>query len=327
VPVPWFDLASLAKPLVTAPLALAKLDLDLDRRPQLGFERRPGPLTVRQLLSHSAGLPPWLPFTGEPLARQLERGFPAGAHPKLQPGTPGVSLYSDLGYRLLAELLELESGRPFAVLGAENSGLAAAPWPSAPPFAPQGPDAEMWRLAEPALAFPARDPYLPNDANARAGMRGHAGFAASPPVLRAALRRWLASGLPARMAVDAARGADGSRWGLGLQRALTGPGRFGQLLAALPPGIGGLHLLVQNATTLSPPAPALAEPPGEPSPFWFHLGFTGPALFFRPRDGMCVALLAHRVGPSGELLDAEQLRARRWEVLAAEVARLQRDHG
>jgi len=318
---PWFDLASLAKPLVTAPLALAKLDLDLDRRGQLGFAGRAEPLTVRQLLSHSAGLPPWLPYTGEPLAAQLARGFPAGAHPKLAHGTVGVSLYSDLGYRLLAELLALETGRPFAGLGAESSGLTAAPWPSAPPFAPQGPDAEMWRLAEPRLAFPQRDPYLPNDANARAGMSGHAGFATTPVGMRECLRRWLASGVPVRMAVDTAQGADGARWGLGLQRALTGPGRFGGLLSAIPPGVSGLHLLVQGHTAgLSPAAPALAEPPGPPSAFWFHLGFTGPALFFRPEDGFCLAILAHRLGPSGELLDAERLRARRWELLARLVA-------
>ena len=126
----WFDLASLAKPLVTAPLALARLDLEADRRRQLGFDDRPEPLTVRALLSHSAGLPPWLPYTGEPLAAQLKRGFPGGAHPKLAPGVPGQSLYSDLGYRLLAELLEAETGRPFASLGAEASGLVPAPWPA-----------------------------------------------------------------------------------------------------------------------------------------------------------------------------------------------------
>ena len=319
--LPWFDLASLAKPLVTAPLALAKLDLDQDRRAQLGFGDRAEPLTARQLLSHSAGLPAWLPYTGEPLAQQLKRGFPAGAHPKLVQGSPGESVYSDLGYRLLAELLELETGRPFAALGAESSGLAAAPWPSAPPFAPQGPDAEMWRLTEPALPFPPRDPYLPNDANARAGMCGHAGFAASPPGMKECVRRWLASGVPARMAVDTARGADGARWGLGLQRALTGPGRFGELLSAIPPGVSGLRLLVQGpGSGLSPAAPALAETAGEPSAFWFHLGFTGPALFFRPQDGLCLAVLAHRLGPSGQLLDNEQLRARRWALLAEAVA-------
>jgi CubicO group peptidase (beta-lactamase class C family) len=312
----FFDLASLAKPLVTAPLALARLDLDRDRREQLGFRERAEPLTVRQLLSHSAGLPPWLPYTGEPLAEQLGRGFPAGAQPRPARADVGTSCYSDLGYRLLAELLELEAGRPFAELGAESSGLVPAPWAPAPPFAPQGADAEMWRLAEPDLPFPPRNPARPNDANARAGMRGHAGFGADPAGLAACLERWLASGLPARMAVETARGTDGSRWGLGLQRALTGPGRYGTLLAAIPAGAAGLHVLVHESDRLSPPAPALEALPGEPSAFWFHLGYTGPALFVRPGDGLCIAILAHRLGPAGELLDVEQLRARRWEVLA-----------
>jgi len=80
----FFDLASLTKPLVTAPLALAFLDLDADRRGQLGFRERKQPLTVRQLLSHSAGLPPWLPYTGEPLPAQLGRGWPDGGLPLLQ---------------------------------------------------------------------------------------------------------------------------------------------------------------------------------------------------------------------------------------------------
>ena len=328
----WFDLASLAKPLVTAPLALALLDLDQDRRDELGFGERPEPLTVRQLLSHSAGLPPWLPFTGEPLAEQLRRA-PAAAHPKLRGGSPGTSCYSDLGYRLLAELLERQTGTPFAELAAAASGLAPAPWATPPPFAPQGLDATLWQLAAPDLPFPARDPHLPNDANARAGMIGHAGFAATPARMTDCLRRWLDAGTPARMCVDTARGADG-RWGLGLQRAMTGSGRFGSLLAGLPlkapeameamgamGAMGALgapepRLLVQTRTRLSPPAPPLDPEPGPPSAFWFHLGYTGPALFYRPEDGLCLAILTHRLGPDGELLDAEQLRARRWEILA-----------
>lgn len=313
---PLFDLASLAKPLVTAPLALELLDLDRDRREQLGFGARKEILTARQLLSHSAGLPPWLPFTGEALAQQLARGLPAAAHPKLAQPRVGVSCYSDLGYRLLAELLEQETGRDFTGLGAERSGLAPAPWAEPPRFAPgRGPGTLAPGRAGPAVpaSGPAAAPrrQCPGRHARARRLRRHPAGAAGVPGALAGPRH------PGRMAVDTAQGGDGSRWGLGLQRALTGPGRFGTLLAAIPQGAAGIHVLVAGQDRLSPPAPPLEPAPGPPSRFWFHLGYTGPALFVRPEDGLCIAVLAHRLGPGGELLDAEQLRARRWEALAS----------
>lgn len=307
----FYDLASLAKPLVTAPLALAFLDLDADRRWVLGFHDRDRPLTARQLLSHTSGLPPWRPYTGEPLAAQLRRPVPD--HPLLRPATPGLATYSDLNYRLLAELVEAETGVPFAKLGAA-SGLSPAPWREAPTELPDAPDAEAWRLAT-DMPLPARDPRLPQDANARAGMPGHAGFGATAPQLEAALARWTAAGWPARMTVEAAEGEHGARWGLGLQALPSGGGRFGQLLSKLPAGLG-IHV-IEDATTEAPvPAPALDPDPSGASGWWFHLGYTGPALFHRPADGACIALLLHRSGPAGTMLDMEALRARRWQVLS-----------
>lgn len=307
----FYDLASLTKPLVTAPLALGFLDLDADRRWTLGFHDRGAPLTARQLLSHSSGLPPWRPFTGEPVATQLAREVPD--HPLLRPATPGLATYSDLNYRLLAELVEAETGIPFARLGAA-SGLSPAPWTAAPTAVPDGPDAAAWALATEA-PLPPRDPLLPQDANARAGMRGHAGFGTTAPQLRAALARWIASGWPDRMAVEVAEGESGSRWGLGLQVALAGAGRFGQFLSKIPTA-AGLHILEDSTLEAPPPAPPLEAEPGPPSGWWFHLGYTGPALFYRPSDQTCLALLIHRRGPGGAMLDAERLRARRWAVLA-----------
>ena len=305
-----YDLASLAKPLVTAPLALAFLDLDADRRWALGFPEHETPLTVRQLLSHSSGLPPWRPYTSEPLAAQLHRDVPQ--HPLLRLATPGLATYSDLNYRLLVELVETETRLPFPLLGAA-SGLSPAPWLVAPTAVPDGPDAEAWALAT-ELPLPPRSPHLPHDANARAGMRGHAGFGATAPQLRQALARWVASGWPKRMAEATAEGEGGTRWGLGLQVAFAGTGHFGQLLSQMPDG-PGFHVL-EDATDQTPvPAPVLSEDPGPPSDWWFHLGYTGPALFYRPMDDCCIALLLHRRGPRGELMNAEALRARRWETL------------
>ena len=305
------DLASLTKPLVTAPQALAFLDLDVDRRWALGFHDRDTPLTVRQLLSHSSGLPPWRPFTGELLAHQLRREV--AGHPLLRPATPGLATYSDLNYRLLAELLEAETGVAFMKLGAA-SGLSPAPWSTPPAEIPDGPDAAAWPLATEA-PLPARSPWLPHDANARAGMLGHAGFGAAPAQLHATLLRWVAAGWPRRMAVETAPGEGGARWGLGLQVAHAGAGYFGQLLSKIPQGIG--TCVLDDSTEAAPlPAPALEADPGPASGWWFHLGYTGPALFYRPSDQACLGLLLHRRGPDGGLLDVESLRARRWAALA-----------
>ena len=320
-PMAFFDLASLAKPLVTAPLALEHLDLDRDRREQLGFLDRPSPLTVRQLLSHSSGLPPWLPFTGEPLPAQLARSFPAGAHPLLRTATVGQSTYSDLNFRMLGELLELETGRSIKSLGAESSGLSPAPWKEAPTQVPDGPDAEAWHIAESAIPLPARSPSLPHDANARAGMGGHAGFGATPEQMEACLKQWISKGFPRRMAVETAWAEDGTCWGLGLKRSLRGRSRFGQLLAGVPRDFRGIRVLVSESTELAPPLEA-EGPPGKPTEWWMHFGYTGPALFVRPEDGTCLCLLIHRRGPEGELLDASRLNARRWAMLEAWISRL-----
>jgi len=310
-----FDLAYLTKPLVTAPLALEHLDLDSDRRRALGFSKRPEPLTVRQLLSHSSGLPPWLPFTGEPLPAQLERGFPAGGHLLLRAAEVGVSTYSDLNFRMLGEVLTKETGRPFAELGAQASGLSPTPWSQAPTAVPDGPDAEAWRIAEPAIPVPPRSPLLPHDANARAGMQGHAGFGGTPGQVQACLEAWIAKGHPQRMAVDTAQATDGTRWGLSLQRSMSGTSRFGQLLAKIPRSFRGVHVLVSESSELGPELPP-DGPAGEPTDWWMHFGYTGPALFVRPGDGACLCLLTHRRGPGGALLDPRQLQARRWKMLA-----------
>ena len=308
----FYDLASLTKPLVTATLAHAYLDLDADRRWQLGFHERDKPLTVRQMLSHSAGLPPWLPYTGEALAAQLRRTPLPGNHPLLKTSEIGVSTYSDLGYRLLAELLEAELGLSWKQLGAAASGLSSAPWKTAPRLIPPGQDAAAWAIAEPSLDFPEPDSHLPHDANARVGMMGHAGFGASKQQLETALEKWSAARWPDRMAVETARTEDAEMWGLGLQRA-TAP--YADLLACIPLGATGTHVEEALSNSLSEPIPSTEMP--IPSAFWQHLAYTGPALFVRLEDRCCIALLCHRVGPAGELLSLDQLRTRRRQLLCS----------
>jgi hypothetical protein len=143
-----FDLASLTKPLVTTPLALTYLDLDRDLShlpPLSGFRKLTWPLTARQLLSHTAGLPPWLPYNGVPLAQQLSAPLPWNQHPLLVKPVAErgqfPACYSDLGYRLLAEAVEAVSGESWAKLGQQMTGLVPAPWIEEAPIAlPPGPD-------------------------------------------------------------------------------------------------------------------------------------------------------------------------------------------
>jgi hypothetical protein len=147
-------------------------------------------------------------------------------------------------------------------------------------------------------------------------MKGHAGFGATPSQMHAAVARWIEGSFPSRMAVDTATAEDGTRWGLGLQRALVGPGRLGGLLARVPEGFSGIHVVASTETDLASEAPAVGTEPGLPTEWWMHFGFTGPALFVRPRDGAAIVLLLHRRGPGGEMLSLAQLQARRWHALS-----------
>jgi hypothetical protein len=150
-------------------------------------------------------------------------------------------------------------------------------------------------------------------------MQGHAGFGASAAQLQDWLPRWAATWAP-RMVVESARSAEGEVWGLGLKAAHWGTGRFAELLAWVPEGLGGVHVIEDGRTALDE-APDIGVV-GEPSPWWFHLGWTGCALFFRPADGCCLALLATRLGPEGRMLEDGELRRRRWAILKAFTAKL-----
>ncbi len=113
-----FDLASLTKPLATA-LAVMRLrdkgQLALDTTlseilPQEWLPEDKRRLTILSLLAHRAGLPAWRPFYREVLAAPpAERpALPArlAAATPLEYPPDRDTLYSDLGYMLLKEVVE-----------------------------------------------------------------------------------------------------------------------------------------------------------------------------------------------------------------------------
>ena len=126
-----FDIASLTKVLATTPLVLAACAdgvLHLDDRLTRFYPDAPreaSAVTVRQLLSHCGGFAAWLP-----LYRQLGRNEAARQrrrqaatlilrHPlAYRPGQE--SIYSDLGFIVLGDILETCYGQPLDVLFTER---------------------------------------------------------------------------------------------------------------------------------------------------------------------------------------------------------------
>ena len=116
-----FDLASLTKPLVTAPLCMAAIQrglLDLDDPLSRFFpDTVPGDkqeITVRRLLSHSSGFPPYKPFYLELIKLPMEARRNALLSMLLNTplnAPPGqTAKYSDLGFMLLGLILEKQLG-------------------------------------------------------------------------------------------------------------------------------------------------------------------------------------------------------------------------
>ncbi len=121
-----YDLASLTKPLVTTLLCarlikLGELTIDSSVSHYLReFERTDRQaITIRELLTHSAGLPAWKPIyilaEGE---RDRSVGVIASLDLEYRPGTRVI--YSDLGFIVLGLLLERLTGKRLAQLAREE---------------------------------------------------------------------------------------------------------------------------------------------------------------------------------------------------------------
>ena len=120
-----FDLASVTKVAATT-LALmrladgGKVDVDAPVNRYLPGFRGPGKdsVTVRHLLTHTSGLPPWepvyyharTPAAARAYVEQLPLDAPVGRQRR----------YSDLGFMLLGYLIETVSGRPLDAFVAEE---------------------------------------------------------------------------------------------------------------------------------------------------------------------------------------------------------------
>lgn len=293
-----FDVASLTKPVATATSVMILLERGLValRDPVVKYVPEFAPeggdrekVTVEQLLTHRAGLPPDDPielYTGtraEIFARKYREPLEA---------PPGTRFrYSDVGYEVLGELVERVSGEPldrfageniFGPLGMRESHfrpVATARFlgermdladPSRPPLsrvAPTERREERWMRGE------VHDPR----AYAVGGVAGHAGLFSTADDLSRYCRMILAGGKLGRARILSPLGVD----------AMTRPRFYGD---------DDLRALGWDVATGWSRNRGDLFPPGS----FGHTGFTGTSLWMDPSSGTWVVFLSNSVHPDGK---------------------------
>lgn len=295
-----YDLASLTKVLATTTawvllIQNGQASLD-DRIDHMIEELRGSPVgasTVRQLLTHSSGLPGWRPyyeriaaidatqsgFLGSPAARQAVLGYIAKED--LLYERASRSLYSDLGFMLLGFAVGRLSGEsleqfcrrriydpldahPLTFAPRRPLTLHAEAPRSALPLAPTEEDAWRGRM----LCGEVHD----ENAFALGGVAGHAGLFGTAHAVLAVTKAWM----------------DGCR------------GRAGLLEPDLVRRFTTKHRVSNSSWALgwdTPSAPSSSGALFSPESFG-HLGYTGTSLWIDPVKELEVVLLSNRVHPT-----------------------------
>ena len=277
-PVAWgtlYDLASLTKVCATTPVVLALVEqgkLTLEDPVQRWLPEFVGvgkeQVTIRHLLAHSSGLPPYVRYFRSLSSKEAVLAAAMAEGLKTAPGAEVT--YSDIGFMLLMAVAEAATQESFADLAQR---LVFVPLEmSRATFAPTEASAVQAAPTErDGVTGLVKQGYV-HDENAYAmgGVSGHAGlFATAEDVTRFGVAMMAGGrGRWSRPLVEEAlrpQAAIGSRRGLGLD--LLRPGWAGTTF-----GVGAFG----------------------------HTGFTGTSLWCDPQSGVCVVLLTNRVHPTRE---------------------------
>jgi CubicO group peptidase (beta-lactamase class C family) len=249
-----FDIASLTKALATTTIAMRLVDRSV---PVLSSEIRPG-INARLALCHATGLPAWKLLGDGSRVEIVERV----RHEPLESAPGSTSVYSDLGFILLGDLLERLGGATLDELFRKEVAPSLEIG-----FRP--PRSERCAPTEKGLRG------IVHDENARSlgGVAGHAGLFSHArdvaAIIRSLLRAWHGQGGLVRAETVrefwSSSGIPGSTWCLGWDR----PSATGSSAGNRWPreGVG-------------------------------HLGFTGCSIWIDPPRGRAVVLLSNRVHPT-----------------------------
>src|SRR6266700_3841010 len=283
-----YDIASLTKVVATTTVVATlvgggfALPLDLDANierylpewasgPQPEWRRR---VTVRHLLTHTSGLPPFKEYWRTSKLKQdtLDKIFVEPLD--YEPGTKEV--YSDLGIILMAEIIERLTGKPLDVLAREYV------------FSPLGMSSTMYRPAKklwPTIAPTEIDNQYRHrliqgevhDENAAAvgGVSGHAGVFSTAPDLASFCQMLLNGGVYAHQRI--------------LRRATVAEFTTPQELS------GGTRTLGWAVPTEGGSSGHLMGPHT-----FGHTGFTGTSIWIDPDRQLFVVFLTNRVHPTRE---------------------------
>lgn len=281
----WFDLASLTKPLCTAPLVLTavaqgRMGLTFEIGEQFAQARmRGGRMLLWQLLNHSSGLRAYdhdLPPQARCATAAARAQFIAERMGGWIQDAPGAgTLYSDLGYAVLGVLLEAVYGGSLdAIFGRWlHSCAPGLRLGFAPVGAPPGQGRAMPNGAEDDHPWRVHDPLAAHFG----GAAGHAGLWSTGP----ALVSWLQTML----------------WRAG---DLYTPDLAQYYLAR--PAFYTQGTFTLGLDTVSNPSTAGSHPPADAVG---HLGFTGCSFWYSPQRGMGSVLLTDRAAqfPAGVLTE------------------------
>ena len=292
-----FDLASLTKVIATTSVVMELVrtgDLRLDEPVSAFFADWRGTdrdgVTVRDLLEHASGLPARL--VDQPPGTRREFEHEIGRIP-LECSPRSRSIYSDLGFMLLAFLAADRGGAPLAEqfvgimvrLKADTTydgdvptfGLAPDLRALAAPTRPMDEDVRRGRL----LAGEVHDNY----AAALGGVAGHAGLFATAPAVA----------VFARAVLKAARGATDTP--LPFTPALVTEFTARTTVPSSSRALGWDTMLPTSScgTRMSPQA-------------FGHVGFTGTSLWIDPPRDRYFVLLTNRVCNGGTLEEMRVVR-------------------